>query len=134
MKNKHLLALTLAFAMVLLGTSCSKPSEKNIVGKWQLVSFQYRDNTNTEWREFVEPNETIVGEFHNDGTVTVYKNGAVDYKTIWSYNDGVVMFDHFDYEMEEFSSKKMAWIIKKSNNVSDESPWFEERRVWEKSK
>jgi len=123
-----------AIALAVVGTSCSKPSEKNIVGKWQMVSFQYRDNTNLDWREFVEPNETIIGEFHNDGSVIVYKNGVMDYKTIWSYNDGVVMFDHFDFEMEEFSSKKMSWIIKKSNDVSDESPWFEERRVWEKSK
>lgn len=134
MKNKHFFAFAVVIALVLIGASCSKPSENNIVGKWQLVSYQYRDSSNTEWREFVESNETIVGEFHNDGKVIVFKNGKLDYETIWSYNDGVIMFDHFDYNMEEFSSKKMVWVIKKSDNLSDDDPWFEERRIWEKTK
>ena len=134
MKFKNLLIYSIVFALVAVGTSCSKPSEKNIIGKWQLVSFQYHDITNPEWREFVEPNETIIGEFKSDGKVDVYKDGVLDYTTIWSYIDGVIMFDHFNYNMEEYSSKKMVWFDRESNTYNGEESWFEERRVWEKAK
>ncbi|MCR4826274.1 MAG: lipocalin family protein [Bacteroidales bacterium] len=87
MKLKHLLIFAVVFALVALGTSCSKPSEKKIVGKWQLVSEQYRDNEDPEWEfDYPDPDEIYVYEFVKDGTCNLYYNGAQVERTTWIYD------------------------------------------------
>jgi hypothetical protein len=116
MKSKHFLVFAVVFALVALGTtSCSKPSEKRIIGKWQIISEQHRDSYNPEW-VFDEwgPVNVIVYEFVKDGISNVYYNETLDYTSTWSYDKSAdkILYDGNYYDVIECTSSEMVWHYK----------------------
>ena len=126
MKFKHFLVFTVIFALVALGTSCSKPSEKKIIGKWQVVSEQYRDNDYPEWEyDYPDPDEIYVFEFKSQGILDVYYNGILVDTESWAYDKSneKIIVDGDAFNVVKCTSKEMVWSYKES--WDDE--WYEEQ-------
>lgn len=126
MKFKHFLVFTVVFALVALGTSCSKPSEKKIIGKWQVVSEQYRDNDFPDWEyEYPDADEVLVFEFKAKGILNIYYNGILDDTETWSYDKSneKIIIDGDAFDIVKCTSNEMSWSYKES--WDDE--WYEEQ-------
>ena len=133
MKFKHLLILAVAFVLVAFGTSCSKPSENKIIGKWQIASMQYRDSDDPEWEyELPEADEIVTAEFRSDNFCAIYFNGELEDLVAWSYDksSGKIIFDYDIFEVTKCTSKEMIWYYKES----DEDEWEEMQINWKKVK
>lgn len=126
MKLKHLLIFAVVFALVALGTSCSKPSEKKIIGKWQLVSEQYRDNEDPEWEfDYPDADEIVVYEFAKDGICNLYYNGIQVDRGTWIYDKSneKIIVDGESADVIKCTSDEMVWSYKET--WDDE--WYEEQ-------
>lgn len=133
MKLKHLFIFTVVFALVALGTSCSKPSKNKITGKWQLVSEQYRDNEDPEWDiEYADANEVVVYEFVKDGTCNVYYNGEKMDTGMWTYDktNEKIIVDGEAFDVVKCTANEMVWGWKET--YGDE--WYEEQLNFKKAK
>ena len=132
MRFKHLLVFTVVFALVALGTSCSKPTEKKIVGKWQLVSDKDWSSSYPVWDEYIDPDDFITAEFRNDGSCYIYEDGELDDIVTWAYDKSTEKIywygDSFDFD--SFSPKEMVWHLKEV----DGSWSYEEIITWKKIK
>ena len=126
MKLKHLLIFTVVFALVALGTSCSKASEKKITGKWQLVSEQYRDNEDPEWDfDYPDADEVYIYEFVKDGNCYMYYNGIQVDSGTWIYDKSneKIIIDGESADVIKCTSTEMVWGFKET--WGDE--WYEEQ-------
>ncbi|MBR4647992.1 MAG: lipocalin family protein [Bacteroidales bacterium] len=126
MKLKHLLIFTVVFALVALGTSCSKASEKKITGKWQLVSEQYRDNEDPEWDfDYPDADEVYIYEFVKDGNCYMYYNGRQVDSGTWIYDKSTekIIVDGESADVIKCTSTEMVWGFKET--WGDE--WYEEQ-------
>ena len=133
MKFKHFLVFTVVFALVALGTSCSKPSEKKLTGKWQLVSEQYRDSDDPEWEiDYPDPDEVIVYEFVKDGICYVYYNGVKVDSGTWIYDKSTekIIVDGEAFDVIKCTAKEMVWSYKET--WGDE--WYEDQINFKKTK
>ena len=114
MKLRHLLVFTLIAALFTLGTSCNKPAEKKIYGKWQLTSTQYRDVDEPEWEEYIDEygSNTVIGNFMDDGTCLM-SYGTYEETVNWTYDANLktIAFDGDVYQMESLSNKEMVWFL-----------------------
>lgn len=134
MKFKHFLVFTVVFALVALGTSCSKPSKNKIVGKWQFVSEQYRDSDDPEWDfDYPDPDEVLVYEFVKDGTCYVYYNGIQEGRSTWTYDKSTekIIVDGETFDVIKCTSSEMVWNYKK---IWDDDDWYEEQFNFKKVK
>ena len=131
MKFKHLFVFTVVFALVALATSCSKPSESKIVGKWEAVSIQERSSVHPEWESMgIKPNTYL--EFRSDGTYSSYENGELDDSGIWSYNKdkNQLVIDGMPFDIISFSSTQMVLNVKSTF----EDKWWETETTLKKMK
>ena len=128
-----LLIFAVVFAVVALGTSCSKPSEKKIIGKWQLVSEQYRDSYDPEWDIDYYNDEVIIAEFKSDGTCNIYEDGELDDVVTWSFDKSnqKIIFYGESFDISFPNSKEMVWNYKYTWSDGD---WEEEQMNWKKVK
>jgi hypothetical protein len=133
MKLKHLLIFAVVFALVALGTSCSKTSEKKIVGKWQLVSEQYRDNEDPEWEfDYPDPDEIVIYEFVKGGNCNVYYNGTLVDGGTWIYDKSTekIIVDGEAADIIKCTANEMVWCYKET--WGDE--WYEEQMNFKRVK
>ena len=111
MKFRFFIVITLALAMIALGTSCSHPSKNKIVGKWKITSWQYRDQPTSEWKDRLDGDEPIY-EFRDDNTVYVYTNESPGLVVGYSYdkdNNTITITFQGTYTIQDFSSNEMTW-------------------------
>lgn len=131
MKYKHFFLLTVIFVFVALGISCSKPSEKSIHGKWQLINKQYRDSNDSTETEIYDGK--VVVEFKMDTsswkTACITYNGYPIDTCDWNIKDGtdsiVIKYtdgnrEEYLIEEKEFSSYNMVWSKKDSTTTETE--------------
>ena len=131
MKFKHLFVFTVVFALVTLATSCSKPSEGKIVGKWEAVSLKEHSSIHPEWESMsIKPNSYL--EFRSDGTYSAYENGELDESGIWSYNkdNNQLVIDGQPFDITSFSSTQMVLNVK----VTYGNEWIETETTLKKMK
>ena len=131
MKFKHLFVFTVVFAIVALASSCSKPSESKIVGKWEPISLQERSSMHPEWESMgIKPNSYL--EFRSDGTFSSYENGELDDSGIWSYNkdNNQLVIDGKPFDILSFSSTQMVLNAK----VTYGQDWIESEATLKKMK
>lgn len=118
MKFKHFLVFTVVFALVALCTSCNKPSENKIIGKWQVVSLQERDSDDPdEWEiETPDADEILIMEFRSDGKCFSYEDGELEGSGTWSYDkdNQKLTINNISFDIIKFSSKEMTIGYKQS--------------------
>ena len=134
MKFKHFLVFTVVFALVALGTSCSKPSEKKLCGKWQLVSEQYRDNYDPGWDiDYADPDELLVFEFKKDNTYCLYYNGVSYDNGSWMYDKSTekIYIDGEAWDVTKCTSSELVLSMKETYSDGD---WEEEQLNFKKVK
>jgi len=132
MKFRHFLIFSVVFALVAIGTSCTKPTTKNIVGKWQLTSSLYCDSDDPEWDEEVENDEVVIGDFREDGKCVLSENGREYGIVHWSLDEKnqTITFDGLTYNIKSFSTSQMVW----HNRLAIDDEWMELQMTWKKSK
>lgn len=88
MKFKHFFVLAVAFALVALGTSCNKPSENKILGKWRTTGIETCNSINPDvWVEETLPaDEVNIIEFRSNGTCLYYNEDGQQETGAWSYD------------------------------------------------
>ena len=135
MKFKHFLVFTVVFALVALGTSCSKPSEKKLFGKWQLVCHHYRDSDDPEWWEIQHfDSDEFCWELKEDHTYSISLNGEVQNNGSWMYDKSTEKL-YLDGEeccdVTECTASEMVW---NSKEVHDDGFWAEQQWDFKKVK
>ena len=121
----------MAFALVAMGISCSKPSQKRIAGKWQLVSDKDWSSNYPTWDEYIDADDYIVAEFRSDGTCIIFYNGEQDDVVTWAYDKSTekIYFGGDSFDLDSFSSKEMVWKLKETDG-----DWsYEEILTWKRS-
>ena len=124
MKFKHLLVFTVVFALVALGTSCSKPTEKKIIGKWQVVSEQERDSYDPEWDiDYSDPDEVYIYEFQSKGVCSLYYNNVLLANRNWSYDKATekLIIGNESFDVITCTSKELTLGYKEV----DDNYWYE---------
>jgi hypothetical protein len=119
MKFKHFFVLAVAFALVALGTSCNKPSENKILGKWRTTGIETCNSINPDvWvEETLRADEVNIIEFRSNGTCISYNEDGQQETGAWSYDKDSqqLTINGATFDIIAFSSQKMELEYKYTN-------------------